>query len=75
MGKTNKIARYVKEPLVLERPSNRGGQSKPPVLYLLELRSHHAGAQSPAPKRKLTIAIDPQDAADALPKPIKITHS
>jgi hypothetical protein len=75
MAKTNKIARYVKEPPVLERPANGSNHSKPAVLYLLELRSRHAEAQSPVPKRKLEISIDPRDGADAAPKPIKINHA
>ncbi len=75
MAKTNKIARYVKEPPVLERPTSRGNQSKPAVLYLVELRSHHAEAHTAVPKRKLVINLDPADGTEAAPKPIKINHA
>ena len=72
--KTNKIARYVKEPRGLETTSHRSGQSKLAGLYLLELRSHHAVAQSPLPKRKLVLKIELKDRLDAAPKLIKITY-
>jgi hypothetical protein len=38
------------------------------------LRTHAAGTQSPLPKRKLVITIDPNGAEFGLPKPIKISH-
>jgi hypothetical protein len=75
MAKPNKIARYVKESHALDGASPRGAQAKPSGLYLLELRSHHAVAQSPLPKRKLVITIDPYGGPDGSPKPVKITHS
>jgi hypothetical protein len=75
MAKTNKIARYVKEMPALERSANRSTPSKAPVLYLVELRSHHAEAQSPVPKRKLVISTDPRDDADAPARQIKIHHT
>lgn len=74
MAKTNKIARYVKGPRELETP-NRAPHAKPTALYLLALRSHHAAAQSPLPRRKLVITIDTGNAVDRLPKPVKITHA
>jgi len=73
MAKKNKIARYVKDPRGLE--SLNPGQSKPTGLYLLELRSHHAEAQSPLPRRKLVVTVDTGNGADGSPKPIKITHA
>ena len=70
MTKTNKIARYVQESQVTERPLNRGPQSKPTGLYLLELRSRHAETRAAVPRRKLVIKIDFTEAA----KPVKIIH-
>jgi hypothetical protein len=75
MAKTNKIARYIKNPPELERQDKRGAAAKPSGLYLLELRSRHAAAQSPLPKRKLVITIDPKDSANDSTKEIKITHT
>jgi hypothetical protein len=75
MAKTNKIARYIKDPPALERPEKRSAPARPSVLYLLELRSHHAEAQSPLPKRKIVITIDPKDSAHSFCKEIKITRT
>lgn len=74
MAKTIKIAKYMKTPRVEVRPLAPRRPAKP-GLYLLELRSHMAGAQSPVPKRKLVITIDPSGGEFGLPKPIKITHT
>ncbi len=74
MTKTNKIARYVNETRGLEAASHRSGPSKPAGLYLLELRSHHAVAQSPLPKRKLIVKVELNARLDAAPKPVKITY-
>ena len=73
-AKTNKIARYVKETRGLEAVSHRSGPSKPAGLYLLELRSRHAVAQSPLPKRKLVVRVDSKGRLDTVSKPIKITY-
>jgi len=75
MAKSNKIARYLKNSPVFASVSARDSQQKPSGLYLLELRSHHADAQSPLPRRKLVITVDAENGADALPKVVKITHS
>lgn len=75
MAKTNKIARYVKAPPALERQGRTNGQTKPSGLYLLELRSRHAEAQSPLPRRKLVITIEPKYSTDGSSKEIKITHT
>jgi len=75
MAKTNKIARYVKDPPAQARRDKGSAPAKPSVLYLLELRSHHAAAQSPLPKRKLVITIEPKDSANGFSKEIKITHT
>lgn len=74
MAKTIKIAKYMKAPRVEARPLAPRRLAKP-GLYLLELRSHMAGTQSPVPKRKLVITIDPSGGEFGLPKPIKITHT
>ena len=75
MAKTNKIARYIKDPPALDRQDKRSGPAKPSVLYLLELRSRHAAAQSALPKRKIVITIEPKDSANGSAKEIKITHT
>jgi hypothetical protein len=72
MAKTNKIARYVKEPPVPQRAMARSANPKPNGLYLLELRFRHAETQSPLPKRKFAISLTPRDSADDAPKQIKI---
>ncbi len=74
LAKTIKIAKYVKTPRVESRPPAQRRPTKP-GLYLLELRSHVAGTQSPLPRRKLVITIDPTGGERGLPKPIKITHT
>ncbi len=74
MAKTIKIAKYMKIPRVEGRPFIQRRPVKP-GLYLLELRSHAAGTQSPLPKRKLVITIDLSSGESDLPKPIKITHT
>jgi hypothetical protein len=75
MAKTNKIARYLKDPPALDRQEKHNGAAKPSVLYLVELRSRHAEARSSLPKRKIVITIDPQDPAHSSSKEIKITHT
>jgi hypothetical protein len=75
MAKTNKIAGLIKKANGSDRPAFRSGQAKPPMLYLLELRSHHAHAQSPVPKRRLVVTIDPQHGPHSVAKPVKIFHS
>jgi len=74
MAKIIKFAKYVKTPREESRPLNQRRPAKP-GLYLLELRSHAAGTQSPLPRRKLVITIDPTGGEWGLPKPIKITHT
>ncbi len=74
MAKIIKIAKFVKTPRIEGRPLPQRRPTKP-GLYLLELRSHAAAAQSPLPKRKLVITIDPTGGEFGHPKPIKITHS
>jgi hypothetical protein len=74
MAKTLKIAKYIKTPRVEGRPFIQQRPAKP-GLYLLELRSHVAGNQSPLPKRKLVVTIDLSGGESGLPKPIKITHT
>lgn len=73
MAKTIKIAKYMKTPRIEARPLSQRRPANP-GLYLLELRSHAAGTQSPLPKRKLVITIDLSGGERGLPKPIKITH-
>jgi hypothetical protein len=75
MAKTNKIARYIKNPPELERQDKRGAPAKPSGLYLLELRSRHAAAQSALPKRKIVITIEPKDSDNGSSKAIKINHT
>jgi hypothetical protein len=75
MAKTNQIAGFIKSPNGLARPPVRGPQTKPTGLYLLELRSHHAVAQSPLPRRKLVISINVAESSNATPKTIKIFHT
>lgn len=75
MAKTNKIAGLIKKSNLLERPALRSGPSKPTMLYLLELRSRHASAQSQVPRRRLTVTIDPRHDAHTVPKPVKIFHT
>ena len=72
MAKTNKIARYVKEPPGLERRDKGGAQAKPSGLYLLELRSLHAGAQSQLPRKKIVITIEPKNFPADFSKEVKI---
>jgi hypothetical protein len=75
MTKTNKAVRQVPAVKALDRPVNRGSQSKPTGLYLLALRSHHAAAQSPVPRRKLAVTVETSKSSDGLAKPIKIIVS
>jgi len=74
MGKTNKIARYVEDLQGLERPVARNLQAKPTGLYLLELRTHRAIAQAPAPRRKLVVTIVAKEGFVGTSKPVKIVH-
>jgi hypothetical protein len=73
MPKTNKIASYFKVSPAVNGNAPRDAHSKP-GLYLVELRSHHAEAQSPLPKRKLLITVDAEAGPEKLPKVVKITH-
>ena len=75
MAKTNKIAGFIKGPNGLERIPSRSAQTKPAGLYLLELRSHHAYSQSPVPRRRLVVTLDPQDSSHSGPKTVKIFHT
>ena len=50
--------------------TNRRPLPKPPVLFLMQLRSHAAEAASP--RRKMVITIDMQENPD-IPHPVKIT--
>jgi hypothetical protein len=72
MAKTIKIAKYVKEPRGLDRQAVKR-TAKPSGLYLLELRSHAANAQSPLPKRRLVVTVKAGEGQDLRPKPVKIT--
>jgi hypothetical protein len=75
VAKTNKIAEQLKELPALQRATAR--RAMPPksnALYLLELRFRHAEGQSALPKRKLTIAVEAREGADASPREIKIRH-
>lgn len=74
MAKTIKIAKFVKAPQIEGRPLTPRRAAKP-GLYLLELRSHAAAAQTSVPKRKLVITIDPNGGEFGNPKPIKIRHT
>jgi hypothetical protein len=74
MGNKIKIAKFAKIARELDRAVQRGS-GKPTMLYLLELRSHLANVQSPLPKRKLVITIDPQAGQNGRPEPIKIRHT
>ena len=51
--------------------TNRRPQSKPPGLFLLQLRSH--GQRNGSPRQRLVIPISLQDPPD-IPHPVKITH-
>ena len=75
MAKTNKIAGLIKQPEVPAAAALRSGQSKPAVLYLLELRSRHTAAQLPLPRRRLAVKVDPQHNPHTIPKPVKIFHT
>lgn len=75
MPKANKIASYFKVSPVVTGATVRDAHSKRAGLYLLELRSHHAEAQSPLPKRKLVITVDPEAGPEKLPKVVKIRHA
>lgn len=76
MGTKSKITKLIKELRKPESPAIRRGMAKPAGLYLLELRSHAARAQSSLAKRKLVITINPNAAGqDGRPQPIKITHT
>ena len=74
MGNKLKIAKFVKVARELDRVVRRGS-GKPTGLYLLELRSHLAQVQSPLPKRKLVITMDPQGGQNGHPVQIKIRHT
>ena len=75
MAKTVKLANYVKPPRVADRLAPRRGAAKPAGLYLLELRSHAAQAQSELYRRKVVIPVDLKGSPDGFPEPVKITHS
>ncbi len=51
--------------------TNRRPHSKPPGLFLLQLRSHLTRTRFP--RRKVIIPIDVQNPPD-IPNPVKITH-
>lgn len=74
MGNKLKIAKFAKIARELDRAVQRGS-GKPTMLYLLELRSHLAQVQSPLPKRKLVITMDPNGSHNSRPEPIKIRHT
>ena len=74
MGNKLKIAKFARIARELDRAVRRGS-GKPTGLYLLELRSHLSQVQSPLPKRKLVITIDPQAGHNGRPEPIKIRHT
>src|SRR5260370_31529779 len=74
MGNKIKIAKFAKIARELDRAVQRGS-GKPTMLYLLELRSHLANVQSPLPRRKLVITVDPQAGQNGRPEPIKIRHT
>jgi hypothetical protein len=71
--KTNKLARFVKQPRGLDTTPSRNAQSKSTGLYLVELRSHHAVTKSTLPRRKLVVTVEPGNGSDA-PRPIRITY-
>jgi hypothetical protein len=75
MTKTNRAVRQISAVKGLDRPVNRGSQSKPTGLYLLELRTHHAAAQSPVPRRKLVVTVQTDHGSDGFAKPVKIIVS
>jgi len=75
MAKKSKTIKFLKEARTTGRLPNRRGGAKPAGLYLLELRSHLAGAQLQLPKRKLLVPIDSQNAENQQPEPVKITHT
>ena len=63
-----KILEEIRDP---RRPPVRRPPLKSAMLYLMELRSHAAGACQP--KKRLLIALDPQDHLN-IPHQVKITH-
>jgi len=73
MGNKIKIAKFAKIARELDRAVQRGSD-KPNGLYILELRSHLANVQSPLPRRKLVITIDPQAVKAAVPNPSDSAH-
>ena len=73
LAKTNKIARFVKQPRGLEGKPIRDLHGKPTGLYLLELRTRHAVTQSTLPRRKLVVTVEPGSGPDS-PRPIRITY-
>jgi hypothetical protein len=75
MAKKSKTLKFLKEVHTPGRLPNRRGGAKPAGLYLLELRSHIAGAQLQLPKRKLLVPVDAQDGENQKPEPVKITHT
>jgi hypothetical protein len=63
MGRTNKIAKFIKEERVADQPPIKREPLKPKGLYLLELRSHMVDSQSPKKKQvvRLVISENQQD--------------
>jgi hypothetical protein len=68
-----KTTRFMHDVRVSTPSPVRRELTKPPGLYVLELRSHVPQGQ--LPKRNLVITIDAKSSEDSLPKPVKITHT
>ncbi len=71
MATKMKLMTFLQEIRGYAQITNRRPTPRPPVLYLIEIRSHPS---SPCiPKRRLTITTRPHGEADN-PLPVKITH-
>ena len=65
-----KLMKFLQEVRGLAEVTNRRRLPKPPMLYLMELRSHVAGV---TPRHKVVIAVDMKGNSE-MPDPVHIKH-